>query len=81
MLDDRTDRTILEEVMRPEAMNEYVVISRRQEINVWNQDGEVGISVEQSRGDRSTVILNPAQVERLISLLQKASQLALEKTD
>ena len=62
-------------------MNEYVVISRRQEINVWNQDGEVGISVEQSRGDRSTVILNPAQVERLISLLQKASQLALEKTD
>jgi hypothetical protein len=57
-------------------VDEFVVIDRRKEVNVWSDsDGYVWMTVE-DRDDRATVALNPAQVDRLIALLQKAARAA-----
>ena len=42
-------------------VDEFVIIDRRKEVNVWSDsDGYVWMTVE-NRDDRATVALNPAQ--------------------
>lgn len=61
-------------------MDEFLVIAKDQEVNVWADEGDVLMAVD-GQGERTTVKLNPLQVERLIRLLQNASAVALEKVE
>lgn len=51
-------------------MNEYVVIDRFHDVNVWVHEGDVYLSVD--AGDVAQVKLNLVQAEKIAALLTQA---------
>jgi hypothetical protein len=52
-------------------MDEYVIIDRRREVNVWVHEGDVHLAVEDIDG-RSQIVLNLVQAEKVATLLTQA---------
>lgn len=59
-------------------MDEYVIIDRRREVNVWVHEGDVRLSVEDIDG-KAGVILNTEQAKKVAALLFAAINIVKSK--
>jgi hypothetical protein len=58
-------------------MDEYVVIDRFHDVNVWVHEGDVYLAID--AGDVAQVKLNLVQAEKIAALLTQAVVLAKDK--